>query len=156
MRKAETCNTCNQRLDIVRIPTVDGRDSDYRVNLLNLPVLACPANHERRYAYSNFGADLIDGVYYGNKNFFSERKGILKRRDHCYRCHRSLVGIEEAIKVIKLTIRVQEALTFGLEINGPTVTCSGCGNVMISNNPRRVAELSEALAQAMITNSIKP
>ncbi len=156
MAKPETCRTCSQRLEITRIPTVDGEDTDYRVRLRDFPVLACPADHERFYVYEGFGTDLIDSVYDKNKGFFTERKGILNLRDHCQRCNQSLVGIEEENKTIEIAIRVKQGHAFRLQISGPTVICTACGNVMIRNIPRRTAEISEALAQAMTANSIKP
>lgn len=150
------CSRCSLPLQMTRISSVEGQEKDYHVRLCNIPVLACPNDHERWYVYEDFGTDLIDAVYTQNKNCFTERKGLIIRRDHCPRCHRNLVALDEITHTVTISIQLKQGHAFTLDIHGPTVSCKACGTMLIRNVASRTAEVSEALAQAMLTNFIKP
>lgn len=157
MGKPENCGTCGQRLEIERLPFVEGEDGEYLVQMLDFPVLACPANHERWYVYDDFGPDMIDSLYYKNKNSFTERKGFLRRRDYCARCHRIFDTAEEETKqMLEIPMQMKNAHYFVLKVSGPAVTCTACNTRQFRNVQQRTSVISEALANALSRVSIRP
>jgi hypothetical protein len=156
MGKPEHCGTCSLRFEIKRLPSVEGEDGEYHVQMLDFPVLTCPANHERWYLYDDFGPDLIETLYNKNKTFFAERKGFLRHRDYCARCHRIFDTVEETKQTIEIPMQMKNAHHFVLKVSGPALTCTACNTRQFRDVQQRTSVISEALANALTGASIRP
>jgi len=156
MFKREYCKTCGQKLEIVRIPSIEGQDGEHSVRLLSFPVLTCPANHERWYVYDDFGPDLLESIYDTNKAYFTERKGFFRRRDYCARCHHVFEKLEESRQTVEIPIHMKNGHDFTLEVSGPALTCTVCHSKQIHNVEYRTTVITEALANAMQASAIHP
>ncbi|MGQ0540993.1 MAG: hypothetical protein ACT4O9_03980 [Blastocatellia bacterium] len=81
-----------------------GVNVDVSIKLLNVPCLACPAGHERRYSDPEFGSQLIDEIFYSGKLPLAKLKGFIKKKRICPSCQSEIKDAVKRAAFLKWTL----------------------------------------------------
>ena len=120
------CPTCGreQVLDIVSL--LRGSRGQTEVFFTHLPTLFCgQAGHPRRFAGRDFGARLIDAVFW-QKDIPLARQAMWSKIK-CIQCGRGIGKEPEYQGEVGGPLKIQDLPSFGIRISGPLVSCPRCG-----------------------------
>jgi hypothetical protein len=139
------CPTCDreQTLDIVSL--LRGNRGDIEVFFTHLPTLFCgQPGHPRRFPGQDFGARLIDAVFW-QKDIPLAQQAVWSKIK-CIQCGRG-VGKEPAYQgEVGGLLKIQDLPSFGIRISGPLVSCPRCGTEQL----QATTEVSGAVSGGFI------
>ena len=145
------CSTCKNQLIPSTISTVSGVNGDVSVRFSNVPCLACPADHERRYSEPEFGSQLIDEIFHMGKLPLAKLKGLLRRKRVCPSCHSEMEENVTQRGTFNMNIK-----NFNVEMSVPTVVCRRCGSYAMPDDRELSSRLCDAIVFAFERCNLKP
>ena len=109
----------------------------------------------RRYAYPDFGSDLIQALHEGLVG--PRRRGLLRSTLVCPSCERSLEGIAVEPVIASTDVDLSRIPTIHIELEMPGMVCPGCDRHLVMIGDRGVeSDLSDALIDAFQQAGIAP
>jgi hypothetical protein len=131
-----------------------GSSGPVTVRFERLPVRTDAGGAARRYAYPDFGSDLIGPVFQDLP--FGERAGPpWRRRDTCFACSADLPDTTVS-GTTTLTLQLSDLPPFDLVVTAPMHRCTACGSDQIPHDREMEFHISEAMVQAFDAGSVKP
>lgn len=154
MARVKPCRVCREPLVLVKIPTVDGTERRWQVQLRGYPALACPQKHEQREAYDGFNNDWHEALTSAPDLWLKPPfwpSGIWKRKLPCAHCNGRTEPASHT-ETRAVTPGKQGHYTFEIGITGEFLRCAGCGHYWIYFAD---SDVFEALATALSTAGIR-
>jgi hypothetical protein len=131
-----------------------GASGPVDVRFHRLPVRTEAGGNRYRYAYGEFGPDLIDAVY--RQLPFVARVGPpWKRRDACGVCAVEMGGTSSRA-TMTLPMRLGRIPEFEVVFTVPTLVCPSCGDHQVSGDRTLGFHITEAMTQAFQAGNLKP
>lgn len=151
----KACPTCGQRQELVIMPLLRGHHGQIEVFFSNMPVLYCgQSDHPRRFADPDFGARLIDAVFW-KKNIALGRPGVWAKVK-CLKCDKNLTKESGRIGEVGGVIQIKDLPDFTVRVQGPLVTCPRCKTEQLKATKETGTELSNAFVDAFRRANLKP
>lgn len=119
------CPTCGlvQKLDIVSL--LRGTRGEVEVFFTNLPTLYCgQPGHPRRFVGKDFGARLIDAVFW-QKDIPLAQQAVWSKIK-CIKCGRGVGKEPDYPGEVGGELKIQDLPSFGIRISGPLIACPRC------------------------------
>ena len=129
-----------------------GTSGPVSVVVRELPVRQTPSGY--RYAYPDFGADLIEAIWRQLPRATKSRIPW-KNEQTCHRCGSRLAG-DETSSSVSTAISLGRIPSFEMEWRVPGVRCPGCNSFQMLANRELDFHLSQALVVAMDAARLKP
>ena len=147
MAEGRPCPLCEAPLAARRLRVVTGDESPMRLELRNLPVLACEAPH-RYFPGHGFPIWLLNALVDGElaKIPAGVEKGLLFRKYACGGCGAPLPSEGSEPWTFSSTLSWNETTGFAVDITMPVVRCASCGR----EQARSAAELAKLLPAALV------
>lgn len=118
------CLMCKQPLLRSIISGVRGADGPYSITFLNLPVLACPAGHERYFPIRHF--EYLLAEFFSQNNLVAMNNRGDEDLLECPECGRfideSIVTSEE----FRFEVKLKDLEPFRVELCSPALKCHDC------------------------------
>ena len=125
------CPVCGreQQLDVVNL--LRGSRGQIELFFSHLPTLYCgQPDHPRRFAGPDFGARLIDAVFW-KKDIPLARQAVWSKIK-CIQCGKG-IGKEPAYQgEVGGLLKIQDLPPFGIRISGPLISCPRCGTEQLA------------------------
>lgn len=152
------CKECKTECRLVEIPPFQGSDNEVGVTFFGLFCQACSVGeHEKKYPYPDFGADLINEIYSSGAFPASKTKGFLFwKTQRCSRCGSEVDLQSKRQRKIEGRIALAKLPPFRLVIDGPVASCRRCGASEIYADDETSFQINEAIINAFETVKIKP
>jgi len=148
LMRQKPCRTCGAELALKRLPSCEGSDREWRVELRDLPVLVCPSGHETREAYPDFNVTWIDEL--GNESpIWAKRDGFFGRAFLCPQCRVRLLEPDSASREVELCR--ETPFQFRIVMQGPLLRCPRCEVAYL----RPTEDVLEALFRALNNAGLK-
>ncbi len=113
----------------------------------HLPILSCgQPDHPRRFAGKNFGARLIDAVFW-QKYVPMTRKGVWTKVK-CIQCGKALGRQPTYQGEVGGSLKLKDLPAFGIHISGPLVTCPRCDTEQLAASAEITADVSHGFIDA--------
>lgn len=141
------CPVCGREQKLEVISLLRGSRGQIELYFSHLPILSCgQPDHPRRFAGKDFGARLIDAVFW-QKNVAMTRKGMWSKLK-CFQCEKAL-GKEPTYQgEVGGSLKLKELPVFGIRISGPLVTCPRCGTDQLATTDEIAADVSHGFIDA--------
>jgi len=149
------CDTCGreQRLDVVSL--LRGSHGEIEVFFSNLPTLFCgQSGHPRRFADPDFGARLIDAVFW-KKNVPLAQQGVWAKVK-CIECDKALSKEPSYLGEVGGLLEIRDLPPFSIRIQGPVTTCPRCGTEQLKATKEVGADVSNAFVDAFKRIDLRP
>lgn len=154
-RRRGECVECGTVLDVHAVPECHGRSGTASVGLRNLPVLACPtASHPKRFVDPDFGATLIDQLFWHSSVPVS-RTGFGGKQS-CHQCGAHLDGPTLSYLEVTGEITVADCSPIAMRVSAAGATCMACGHPQIYASDEVSNDISDALIKAFEMISLRP
>jgi hypothetical protein len=139
----------------VSIPYIAGTDGDAAVAFINATFREVN-DLKKRYPDPDFGAWLMNEIYFKNK-ILTERRGFFKKRLLCPACNTELSIQSQASKQMEYELKYKNFTPFIIQITIPSVECSQCKKICgIDPDGSLSYHLNEAIIHAFKSENIKP
>ena len=142
-----------QKLDIV--PLIRGSHGEVEVFFNNMPTLYCGRpGHPRRFADPDFGARLIDAVFW-KKGVSLGRPGTWAKVK-CHKCSKNLSKEASETGEMGGTLRIADLPSFSIRIQGPVTVCPRCETEQLKGTKEVSTDISSAFVDAFKRIELKP
>lgn len=112
-----------------------------------LPILSCgQPDHPRRFAGKDFGARLIDAVFW-HKYVPMTRKGMWSKLK-CIQCKKALGNQPTYQGEVGGSLKLKELPEFGIRISGPLVICPRCATDQLAATDEITSDISHGFIDA--------
>lgn len=149
------CAICGmeQKEDIISLAR--GSQGQTEIFFSHLPTLFCgQPDHDRRFADPDFGARLIDAVFW-RKDIPMAQPGFWTRIK-CIHCGKVLNQEAAYPGEVGGTLTIKDVPSFGIRIHGPLVTCPRCGTEQLRATKEVGQHVSGAFVDAFKRIRLKP
>lgn len=137
------------------MPLLHGHRGQIEVFFSDMPVLHCgQSDHPRRFADPDFGARLIDAVFW-KRDIALGRPGVWAKVK-CLQCDKNLTKESSRIGDVGGTIQIKGLPDFSIRIQGPLVTCPRCDTDQLKATKETGTEVSNAFVDAFRRANLKP
>ena len=134
--------------------SIEGESGPVRVRLDHLPVRTEAGGLRHRYAYPDFGAELIVAIH--RQLPFCERLGPpWRRRNACRDCSAELPA-DSSTAIIPLRLALREIPAFDIVFTVPALRCEVDGIVQITQDRELDFHISESMVRAFDSGHVKP
>jgi predicted RNA-binding Zn-ribbon protein involved in translation (DUF1610 family) len=132
VRKQESsvCPTCGEEQKLAIVSLLRGSRGDIEVFFTHLPTLYCgQPGHPRRFPGQDFGARLIDAVFWQKEIPLAQPAVWAKIK--CIQCGRGIAKEPAYPGEVGGLLKIQDLPSFGIRIKAPLVSCPRCGTEQI-------------------------
>lgn len=130
-------------MDVVSL--LRGSRGEIEVFFSHLPTLYCgQPGHPRRFPGQDFGARLIDAVFW-QKNIPLTQPAVWAKIK-CIQCGRGMAKEPAYQGEVGGLLKIQDLPSFGIRIKGPLVSCPNCGTEQL----QATSEVSGAVSGSFI------
>lgn len=154
-KKEAICPVCEETQQLSIVPLIRGRHGEVEVFFNNLPTLFCGRpDHPRRFADPDFGARLIDAVFW-KKNLSLGRPGTWAKVK-CHHCGKSLSKNPSHVGEVGGTLKIADLPPFSIRIQGPVTVCPRCETEQLKATKEVGTDVSSAFVEAFQRIDLKP
>jgi hypothetical protein len=108
-----------------------------------------------RYAYGEFGSDLIQALH--DQLVRPKRRGLLRLKLGCPGCERPLDDVAIGEVTVATDIDLRKIPSIHLDLTMPGVVCPGCDRRLVMMHDNNIqSDLSDALIDAFDQAGLKP
>jgi len=144
--KVPHCARCSSACALKTLPSVSGEDGPLKVTVLELPVFACPKNHNAP-VHGDFMLWLIHEIRAREAQIAAgKEEGMIFKKHLCGDCGKELASKPERRQAFPYELKYEELAPFKLQVEMPLYKCSGCGKEQI----RSARNLHGHIAQAVV------
>lgn len=119
------CPVCGREQQLETISLLRGSHGKIELFFSQLPTLTCgQADHPRRFAGNNFGAQLIDAVFW-HKNVPMAKKGVWSKIK-CIQCGKGVAKEPTYLGEVGGQLKIKDLPPFTIRISGPMISCPRC------------------------------
>jgi DNA-directed RNA polymerase subunit RPC12/RpoP len=134
------------------IAEMNGEDGKVSVRVRDMPVLACPHGHEKRFVDRAFGPEMAEVV--SAKIPRASAKGMVSKRYSCSNCKAPLDAAAAQAGTLEIPLQLKQGGPFRLEVRTSLMKCASCGKEQTAQETE--SEIFEALANAFKSSTLKP
>lgn len=141
------CPTCGREQKLDTVSLLRGSRGQIELFFSHIPTLTCgQTGHPRRFAGKDFGARLIDAVFW-KKDIPLARQGVWSKIK-CIQCGKG-IGKEPTYRgEVGGLLKIQDLTPFGIRISGPLVSCPRCGSEQLAATMEVSADISNGFIEA--------
>jgi hypothetical protein len=111
-------------------------------------------DHPRRFAGRDFGARLIDAVFW-RKDVPLARQGVWTKLK-CIQCGKALTKETTHTGEVGSSLKIRKLPPFGIRISGPLVTCPRCDTEQLAATVEVGADISNGFIDAFKRINLGP
>jgi len=144
--KIPRCAKCSGACELKALPSVSGEHGPLKLNLLEMPVFACPKNHKTP-VHRDFMLWMIQEIRAREAQIAAgKEEGLLFKKRLCGACGKELAAKPERRQAFPYELKYEELKPFKVEVEMPLYRCTGCGKEQI----RSAKDLHGHVAQAIV------
>jgi hypothetical protein len=144
--KIPRCAKCSGACELKALPSVSGEHGPLKLNLLEMPVFACPKNHKTP-VHRDFMLWMIQEIRAREAQIAAgKEEGLLFKKHLCGACGKELAAKPERRQAFPYELKYEELKPFKVEVEMPLYRCTGCGKEQI----RSAKDLHGHVAQAIV------
>ena len=144
--KIPRCAKCSGACELKALPSVSGEHGPLKLNLLEMPVFACPKNHKTP-VHRDFMLWMIQEIRAREAQIAAgKEEGLLFKKHLCGACGKELAAKPERRQAFPYELKYEELKAFKVEVEMPLYKCTGCGREQI----RSAKDLHGHVAQAIV------
>jgi hypothetical protein len=144
--KIPRCAKCSGACELKALPSVSGEHGPLKLNLLEMPVFACPKNHKTP-VHREFMLWMIQQIRAREAQIAAgKEEGLLFKKHLCGACGKELAAKPERRQAFPYELKYEELKPFKVEVEMPLYRCTGCGKEQI----RSAKDLHGHVAQAIV------
>lgn len=154
-KQEKVCSICGEAQQLNIVPLLRGRQGQVEVFFSNLPTLFCgQPGHPRRFADPDFGARLIDAVFW-KKSVSLGRPGAWARVK-CHHCGKNLSKEPSRVGEVGGILKIADLPSFSIRIQGPVTVCPRCETEQLKATKEVGTDVSSAFVDAFQRIGLKP
>ena len=154
-KKPARCPTCGREQTLSIVSLLRGSRGQIELFFTHLPTLSCgQPDHPRRFAGSDFGARLIEAVFW-KKDVPLARQGVLAKIK-CIQCGKRLTREPTYKGEVGGQLKIQDLPPFGIRISGPLVACPRCGTEQLAASIEVSGNVSNGFVEAFSRIELGP
>ena len=153
--KPKICSECGreQLLDVV--PLLRGSYGQVEIFFEDLPTLFCgQPGHARRFVDPDFGARLIDAVFW-QKYVPLGRPGV-RAKVKCLQCGKNLTKESDHLGQVWGVLEIKDTSPFNIRIQGPLTICPRCHTEQLKATREVGRDVSNAFVDAFKRIRLEP
>jgi len=144
--KIPRCAKCSGACELKALPSVSGEHGPLKLNLLEMPVFACPKNHKTP-VHRDFMLWMIQEIRAREAQIAAgKEEGLLFKKHLCGACGKELAAKPERRQAFPYELKYEELKPFKVEVEMPLYRCTGCGKEQI----RSAKDLHGHVSQAIV------
>jgi DNA-directed RNA polymerase subunit RPC12/RpoP len=144
--KIPRCARCSGACELKALPSVSGEHGPLKLDVLEMPVFACPKNH-RIPVHRDFMLWMIQEIRAHEAQIAAgKEEGLLFKKHLCGACGKELAAKPERQQAFPYELKYEELKPFKVEVEMPLYKCTGCGKEQI----RSAKDLHGHVAEAIV------
>jgi hypothetical protein len=144
--KIPRCAKCSAACELKTLASVSGESGPLKLNVLEMPVFACPKNHTTP-VHRDFMLWMIQEIRAREAQIAAgKEEGLLFKKHLCGACGKELAAKPERRQVFPYELKYEELKPFKVEVEMPLYKCTGCGKEQI----RSAKDLHGRVALAIV------
>ena len=144
--KIPRCAKCSGACELKALPSVSGEHGPLKLNVLEMPVFACPKNHKTP-VHRDFMLWMIQEIRAREAQIAAgKEEGLLFKKHLCGACGKELAAKPERRQAFPYELKYEELKPFKVEVEMPLYRCTGCGKEQI----RSAKDLHGHVAPAIV------
>ena len=154
-KQKKVCPICGEVQELNIVPLLRGSHGQVEVFFNNLPTLFCGrSDHPRRFADPDFGARLIDAVFW-KKSISLAQQGTWARVK-CHHCGKNLSKEPSEVGEVGGVLKITDLPSFSIRIQGPVIICPRCETEQLKATKEVSTDVSSAFVDAFQRIDLKP
>ena len=149
------CFVCGTQMVMAFIPLCHGTYQGIEVDFEKLPCFICPKGcKEKRYAESDFGAELIEAIYY--KGYIPITSSGALNSVSCMHCKANCKEATRYAGIVSGSIIINRLQPFTLRIQGQIIKCMLCNAEQFYADEQISSNINDAIIEAFKMVDLRP